>query len=297
MRIYVDAAIMQKDKPYNGDAKYLHGFVSPFDAEVVAKLLANRHEIISDSEAADAALYNDLHGKKRREAAEKNIYYIHPTYGTVSRYGLIPSACSMDTLGLMCKDLNTGFELLSQIVGNDEKDGAMVTNPILPPRQASPSASVKNLNMLSYNRLKHHDVYNQIFQILTSAEISHNLNRYDGIKFGYRADGFRGLNELYTKTRSESFNPKTKLTAIAGALLLSQDYYEPYYEQAMKIRRLIREDVNHLLVGNSIIDAPVDSPLPQLAGLPSVTFSKNGKGVQLIANVGQETLLKEVASQ
>ena len=79
--------------------------------------------------------------------------------------------------------------------------------------------------------------------ILSCAEISNNMSRYDGIKFGYRSPAFRGIHDLYIKTRSEGFGLDVKLAVMMGGMVLSQDQYIPYYEKAMKVRRLIKESL------------------------------------------------------
>jgi ABC-type cobalamin/Fe3+-siderophores transport system ATPase subunit len=148
--------------------------------------------------------------------------------------------------------------------------------------------------------LEYFDLYNQVMYILSSAEISSNLSRYDGIKFGYRASGYTNIDDLYIKTRSEGFGLDAKLTAIMGAMILSKDQYGPYYEKAMKIRRLIKESVKFdtykvIVLPCRISDDPYENlalySLAPLAGLPSVSFSYKGHGIQLVAGVKKENLL------
>jgi len=158
--VVLDNNIMQKEKPASAGSKILHNFFSPFNAAVVDKLDENKFPVTGRTEPdefgifpfgeesgeecgeknnekildavkeladgnAEFALCNDVFGRVRVQAAEKNFCYIHPTYGTVSRFGLIPTACSMDRIGVLCKNMRGGFELLSQIAGKDSRDGAM----------------------------------------------------------------------------------------------------------------------------------------------------------------------------
>ena len=351
----LEESIMQKGKTASAGSKILEGFIAPFDATVVTRLRENNIQIAGstamdefgigavcqdDAEAPSAAvkavldgdagfaICNDIFGKHRRESAESGVCYIHPGYGTVSRYGLIPIACSMDQIGIVCKDLKEGFELLSTIAGHDPKDGAM-----FPQERYSYSKSDKALriglplNVLSQITantresisqfagkfdvkditLNFFEVYKQVFYILACAEISGNINRYDGIKFGYRADRYNSINDLYLKTRTHAFGLQTKLAAVIGSMVLSRDCYLPFYEKAMRIRRLIKQSLafdnyDVIILPTAIGEDAYENlslfALAPLAGLPSVTFSYRGQPVQLIANAQNESALltaREVA--
>jgi len=292
---------------------------------------------------ADFALCNDYTGAVGVEAAASGLCYIHPTYGTVSRYGLIPSVPSMDQIGVLCKAPADGFRLLSVIAGHDPKDGAMFPGPdpgseelsvggsvggsacaevdkIVP----SPSVPVLGLpaNVLSQSpdaalitgfakgletselELKYVEAYAPVMQILCCAELCNNINRYDGIKFGYRAKGYSGLRELYTKSRTEAFGPDAKLVAIAGSMVLSQDKYSRYYDKAMRIRRLIKESLDFDSYDAIVLPANAQfesrfflQALPRLCGLPAVTFSANGCAMTLVAGPRREDILIEVFGQ
>jgi aspartyl-tRNA(Asn)/glutamyl-tRNA(Gln) amidotransferase subunit A len=352
--VALEDSIMQKGKPVTAGSKILEHFISPVDAAVVTKLTENNYKIAGKTQMdefgafgfsrgclsgateavksgrAEFAVCNDLFGKYRREAAENNLCYIHPTYGTVSRYGLIPAASSMDTLGICCKDLTSGFGLLSKIAGNDEKDGVMFPEKtysysktdkklvVAVPENVTErlnDAAQKNIKgfaakFSSVNiTLKYFDLYKQVMYILSSAEISNNTNRYDGIKFGFRAENYKGVNDLYIKTRTQGFGANVKLAAIMGAFVLSQDNYVPYYEKAMKIRRLIKESLR--FDEYDIIILPVDISansgdaendgdmyenislfaLANLAGLACVSFSYGGQGIMLVSEAKNENAL------
>jgi Asp-tRNA(Asn)/Glu-tRNA(Gln) amidotransferase A subunit family amidase len=164
-------------------------------------------------------------------------------------------------------------------------------------------------------------------QILCCAELCNNISRYDGVKFGYRASGFRGLNELYTKSRTEALGPDAKLAALIGAMVLSQDNYSRYYDKAMRIRRLVKESLGFdkydliILPAGDGTGTCGDTPaaarqssangneedsagttagkatalaqgaLPRLCGLPAVTVPYQKGAITLIADTGREDVL------
>ena len=342
----LEDSIMQKDKPVTAGSKILENFISPINASVIDKL-KGRYKIAGRTtmdefgipnlfstepdevsgaikavvyDAATFSLCNDLFGKYRKQAAENKCCYIHPSYGTISRYGLIPLASSMDQIGIVCKGLPEGFELLSHIAGYDENDGVMLPETTYNYAKAARNITIavpdsvkkranqnvqdaieefaKNFNTISIS-LPYFDLYKQVMYILSCAEISNNISRYDGINFGYRTSDFSNIDELYTNTRTEGFGPNVKLSAIMGSMVLSQNNYIPYYEKAMKLRGLIKEAITFdeydiIALPCKISDEPYENlslySLANLAGLPSVSFSYKGQGIQLIANTRNEDL-------
>ena len=271
--------------------------------------------------AASFALCNDIFGIYRRRAAEAGLCYLHPTYGTVSRYGLIPLACSMDQIGIVCKQPADGFHILSVVAGNDPKDGAMfpetkyayaktgktirVGVPAAVVNRADEGTRASIRRFVSEHastdiELKFFDIHKQVMYILACAEASSNLMRYDGVKFGHRSAQYRDLNELYVNTRTEALGVEAKLASIMGFMVLSQGNYGMYYEKAMKLRRLIKESLRFdeydvialpaTLGGGPYEDLSLYALAP-LAGLPSVSFSFEGHGMQLVAGVKNENAL------
>jgi len=339
VRAVLEDSIMQKGYPVTAGTKMLENFISPFDAEVVTRLEASGVKILGKTKMdefgagglipnapivasgavtavadgiADFALCNDYSGAVRQQAIKRGVCYIHPTYGTVSRYGLIPSVTSMDQIGIVCKTPADGFDALSQIAGHDPKDGAMFPDkkysyeagksglkigvPSNIAKTPAVSEFIKKFDTVEFE-LKYFDVYEHVMRILCFAELSNNISRYDGIKFGHRASDFHGLRELYTKSRTESFGLSAKLSAIMGALMLSQDNYTRYYDKAMRIRRLIKESLEFDKYDAIILPATDETSglaltaLPQLAGLPSVTVPFADGGVSLVADVKCENVL------
>ena len=371
----LEDSIMHKGRPATAGSKMLENFVSPLDATVVRRLEEAGIEILGktkmdefgiaglfeDSPQAvpgavsavaegvvSFALCNDYTGAIGQRAAESGLYYIHPTYGTVSRYGLIPSVVSMDQIGIVCRRPGDGFRVLSIIAGQDPKDGAMLVREArkhrgqgsgargqgagennaecrmqnaeigdgkltigVPqnifqkiPGEASSVGLIGDFDT-AYFDLEYFDVYAQVMQILCCAEISGNIARYDGIKFGYRTESFANLNELYTKSRTEGFGQDTKLAAMIGAMALSQENYLRYYDKAMRIRRLIKESLEFGKY-DIILLSPLDKAeewrlelhaLPRLCGLPAVTMPFGNGWISLVADVGCENALAHFAGQ
>jgi len=289
--IYIDDSIMQKSFPAAAGSEILKNFMAPFDATVITRINDKTERIKLGEFGLHAPaeipgtpmLCNDIFGHVREMAVRQGLCYIRPAYGTVSRYGLIPAAASMDQIGIVCKDPHEGFSLLSEIAGYDENDGAMFQDK-------------KYIYMTEKKDIKwgtplddYTGVLDQVMNILAYAEISNNISRYDGIKFGYRASGYKNLEELYTKTRTEGFGPEAKLAAIMGCMILSKENYDKYYNKAMRIRRLIKNQLK--FDEYDVITLPVESPLAVLIGLPSLSFRHNGKTFQLMADVKKENVL------
>ena len=348
-KIHINENIMQQGRPATAGSKILSGFVAPFDAAVVERLSAAGIEItgrlpmdefgieslfsadetllpairavMADADAV--VLCNDLFGKLRRQAAANGLCHIRPTYGTVSRYGLIPSAPSMDQIGILCAEPDRGFEILKIIAGRDARDGAMLdmdgaASAARPEKDKvpekimiwypenvwadqPPAADMDTQRVFAKRtgKLKLFEVYHHILYILAAAEICASTNRYDGVSFGHRSADSGDLQALYLNSRGEGFTADTKQMIIMGATVLSQENYGRFYEKALKIRRLIKESLT--FDDYDLIALPTNSDkskyeqtalfaLTALAGLPALTLPWGG-GVQYIANAGCEELL------
>lgn len=348
----LDDNIMVKGGLTTAGSKMLYNFISPLEATVAKKLkdagmelvgkttldelavpgiTTQTSDILSGAVGAVSkgickiALCNDVSGKIRRQAPGKGLYYIHPTYGTVSRFGLIPTVSSMDQIGIVCKNVDEGFEALATIAGRDENDVTTYAQDVYSyaPREGRlkigiPSNVIKladeknrksiyefvRNNYTEEFELKYFDVFSQIMYILSSAEIGNNTSRYDGVKFGYRTGNYTDLNTLYTNTRAEGFELDLKLASIVGAFVLSKEYYETYYLKSMKIRRLIKEHADEIFKLYDAIALPLklndtdpyaNSALyafATLCGLPSVSLPLGYEsGIQLVAQVNNENSL------
>ena len=327
-KVFLESSIMQKGLPATAGSKMLENFIAPVDATVVSRLLDAGHEIAGrvdtsefgiaglfseslqgmavlteavsaggavcfgeacdavSSGGADVVLCNDFTGAVSRSAAENGLYYIQPTYGTVSRFGLTPSVCSIDQIGILCKDPKVGFEVLDIIKGYDEKDGVMTT----PALCATPPRRGIDCNVSRNDRGDDAAMTRVVLQVICCAEFSNNISRYDGIKFGYRAKGYSGLEELYKKSRTEGFGEDVKLAAIVGARVLYGEGNDRVYEKAMKIRRLIKDSFNFkendVLKTDCIIAA-------RLSGLPTLTIPE----AIYVAAAGNDKFLETVYKQ
>ena len=355
-RAVLEDSIMHKGRLVTAGSKILESFISPLDATVVTKLEAAGVAILGKTRmsefgaeglfadttetvigavsavadgVASFALCNDYTGAVAQKAAGHGQCYIRPTYGTVSRYGLIPAVPSMDQIGIVCRNPADGFRVLEIIAGHDPKDGAMFADAVRPDAECGvrnaksgdedthgrrlrfgapanvfsqlwDAAAVSfigigagNIELVEFE-LKYFDVFAQVMQILCCAELSNNITRYDGIKFGYRAGGFTGLRELYLKSRTEAFGPDAKLAAMLGAMVLSQENYLRYYDKAMRVRRLIKESLEFDKYDAIILPAgtPPCAALPQLCGLPAATVPFGSGGITLIADARREDILK-----
>ena len=314
----LDSSIMVKGQVASAGSKMLAGFVAPFDATVVERLGAAGVDIAGHCESSefgagglfdiegdlsscnsltdavcglteriengevDFALFNDYTGAVSRTAAAYGFYYIHPSYGTISRYGLIPAVTSMDQIGVLCKIPEVGFEALKLIAGYDSRDGVMRSDASGVEKGEEPSLNFE-IDIITMET-DFSSVYSQVMQILCSAELANNISRYDGIRYGYRAKDYNGLQELYTKSRTEAFGADVKLAAILGAMVLSQENYVRYYDKAMRLRRLIRDSLEFDEYDVIVTKCPV---LSRLCGLPSLTTPEH----VFIANAGCEELL------
>jgi aspartyl-tRNA(Asn)/glutamyl-tRNA(Gln) amidotransferase subunit A len=222
---------------------------------------------------AIAALGSDTGGSIRQPAALCGCVGMKPTYGRVSRFGLIAFASSLDQIGPMTKDVEDAALITEVISGKDPWDSTSVEAQIpkyrskmrngiqglrlgLPKEyfiegldpvvKKSIEESVKVLRSLGAQivecRLPHTDYATATYYILATAEASSNLARYDGVQYGHRAKEFSNLVDLYFQTRAEGFGQEVKRRIILGTYVLSSGYYDAYYLKAQKVRTLIKKD-------------------------------------------------------
>jgi aspartyl-tRNA(Asn)/glutamyl-tRNA(Gln) amidotransferase subunit A len=219
-----------------------------------------------------AALGTDTGGSIRQPAALCGCVGMKPTYGRVSRYGLVAFASSLDQIGPFTKDVRDCATLLGAISGHDERDSTSIPEPVpdyvgaldgnirglkigLPKEyfisglskevSDSVSAAVKKLTELGAEvveiSLPHTEYAAATYYIIAPAEASANLARFDGIRYGARVAGADPF-ELYSKTRGQGFGAEVKRRIILGTYVLSSGYYDAYYLRAQKVRTLIRQD-------------------------------------------------------
>jgi aspartyl-tRNA(Asn)/glutamyl-tRNA(Gln) amidotransferase subunit A len=222
---------------------------------------------------ADTALGTDTGGSIRQPAAMCGVVGLKPTYGRVSRYGLVAFASSFDQVGPFGRSVRDVAEVLKIVAGHDPCDSTSANVPV-PDYTAALTGTMKGLNigvpreyftdaidsdvrqavfgaldwLKSEGALMHevslpHTEYSiATYYILTTAEASSNLARYDGARYGARAVDVQDLQDMYTRTRSEGFGDEVKRRIMLGTYALSAGYYDAYYRKAQKVRRLIKQD-------------------------------------------------------
>jgi aspartyl-tRNA(Asn)/glutamyl-tRNA(Gln) amidotransferase subunit A len=222
---------------------------------------------------AHTALGTDTGGSIRQPAAFCGVVGLKPTYGRVSRFGLVALSSSFDQIGPFARTVSDAAAVLQVIAGHDENDATSAHVPV-PQYQASLTRDVRGMRIglpeeafvdglddevrqsiertvdvlreggatLRKVTLPHAKYNISTYYILMTAEASSNLARYDGARYGHRSANVRDLSAMYVKSRTEGFGPETKRRIMLGTYVLSAGYYDAYYRKAQKVRRLIRED-------------------------------------------------------
>lgn len=225
-----------------------------------------------------ASLGTDTGGSVRQPAAFTGVIGMKPTYSRISRWGLIAYASSFDTIGTFTKTVKDNALLLEIMAGHDEFDSTSSRKPVLPYSQLlhfdrkakvaylketieSPSLQKEikenTLSVLEKLKSEGHEVKEVNFPlldyilptyyILTTAEASSNLSRFDGVKYGYRTPNAHNLESMYKLSRSEGFGEEVKRRIMLGTFVLSASYYDAYFTKAQKVRRLIKDFTENLL--------------------------------------------------
>ena len=221
------------------------------------------------------ALGSDTGGSIRQPAAFCGIVGLKPTYGLVSRYGLVAFASSLDQIGPITKDVRDSAILLNVIAGHDEKDSTSVDMPKKDYEKAL-TGDIKGLKIgvpkeffgegineeVKESLKQAIEIYKKLgaeveefsldiakyalatYYIIACAEASSNLGRFDGIRYTFRAKDFKDLKDLYKKTRSEGFGAEVKRRIILGTYVLSSGYYDAYYKKAQQVRTLVMNEFN-----------------------------------------------------
>jgi len=241
---------------------------------------------------AIAAIGTDTGGSIRQPAAFCSVAGLKPTYGRVSRFGLVAFASSLDQVGPIAKDAFDAAILLQAISGHDPKDSTSVNVPVPdytkslvsdlqgmtigipteyfvegmhPEVEQAVRQAIQTLEQLGARcqevSLPHTEYGVATYYIIAPSEASSNLARYDGVKYGYRTGKYSDLMEMYTKTRAEGFGPEVIRRIMLGTYALSSGYYDAYYLKAQKVRTLLRRDFENVFKEIDVIAAPV-APTP-----------------------------------
>lgn len=305
---------------------------------------------------APAATGTDTGGSIRQPAALTNLTGIKPTYGRVSRYGMIAYASSLDQGGPMARTAEDAAILLNAMAGFDERDSTSIEKEV-PDFTATLNDSIKGLRIglpkeyfgpglspevgdiiqaaiKEYEKLgaiieevslPHTALSVPAYYVIAPAECSSNLARYDGVRYGYRCQDAKDLEDLYKRSRSEAFSSEVKRRIMVGTYVLSAGFYDAYYIKAQRIRRLIRDDFIEAFKKVDVILSPTSpttafkigektsDPISMyladiytiavnLAGLPGMSlpagFANNlPVGMQLIGNLFGEAKILNAAHQ
>jgi aspartyl-tRNA(Asn)/glutamyl-tRNA(Gln) amidotransferase subunit A len=297
------------------------------------------------------SLGSDTGGSVRQPAAFCGLVGLKPTYGRISRYGLLAYGSSFDQIGIFAREVEDVARVLEQMAGPDEYDATALQSPVEPypalldlkkpvriawmdaavnHPSLDPAVRARCLHLMEWLEEQGHTVEKVGFEfldymipayyVLTTAEASSNLSRYDGVRYGYRSKEATTLESTYKKSRTEGFGREVKKRIMLGTFVLSSGYYDAYYSRAQKVRRLVYERSAEILgeydfilmpaapgtawnLGESIKDplamylADVFTVQANMAGIPAISLPMglhpNGLplGIQFMAGQGREAHL------
>ena len=243
------------------------------------------------------ALGSDTGGSIRQPSSFCGVTGIKPTYGTVSRYGLIAYGSSLDQIGPVAKDVSDCAAILEAISSHDLKDSTSMArtdcdftsalkDDVKGMKIGIPSSyfgegldeEVKAAILKAADILKEKGAVVETFDlglvdyaipayyVIASAEASSNLSRFDGVKYGYRTKEYEGLHNMYKKTRSEGFGPEVKRRIMLGSFVLSSGYYDAYYLKALRTKALIKKEFDKAFAKYDLILAPASPDTAPLLG-------------------------------
>ncbi len=303
-----------------------------------------------------AAIGTDTGGSVRQPASMCGVYGFKPSYGMVSRYGLVAYASSFDQAGIIAKNIDDISKIMEVISIADEYDATMMTQDLFPSQnkalpetikiayftetiesdaldseiKAATKKELENLKnsgaiveAVSFDLL---EALVPCYYILTTAEASSNLSRYDGVRYGYRSPDAKTLSDMYVKSRTEGFGTEVKKRIMLGTYVLSEAYYDAYFTKAQQVRRLICERMDAIFAEYDFIIMPttpkvawpihesakdplesymadIYTVLANLAGIPAISVpidNNNEKmpfGIQIMGNRKDEKKLLKFAER
>ena len=318
--VAVDDTILVKDAEATAGSHILNGFKPLFSAEAVTRLEDKGYKISGKTNVGEfgldlagefsyyapqegnlsgaaatlvaqgnvkAALGVDMNGATRRTAALAGVDFLKPTYGTVSRYGVISGAASGEQIGVYAPNAEGVKEIMSVIAGHDDKDGTSlpaetydyatdkdvadkkvcIVKELLEKADDETKAKVNafadalRANGVTVEEISCDlfEIANTAWQILMCAETCNNVSRYDGVKYGHRSANYKNIDELYVNTRTEGFNFLTKAVILYGSDVLSKNRYKDCYDKSLRVRRVVAESFEKLLQSYDAILTPVCS--------------------------------------
>jgi len=318
--VAVDDTILVKGAQAGAGSRILEGFKPLFSAEAVTRLEENGYTVSGKTHVGEfgldlvgefsyyadkeedlkgaaaslvskgevkAALGVDMNGATRRAAALSGVDFLKPTYGTVSRYGIISCAASGEQMGVYAGDVAGVKEIMDVISGHDEKDGTCLKDAICDYSTDMAVAGKKvcivkeliekadeetrkrveafaaklreNGVVVEEVSCDFFDIANTTWQILMTAETCNNVSRYDGVKYGHRAENYKNIDELYVNSRTEGFNFLTKAVILYGSDVLSKNRYDDCYGKSLKVRRVVAEKFADLMKNYDAVLTPVCS--------------------------------------
>jgi aspartyl-tRNA(Asn)/glutamyl-tRNA(Gln) amidotransferase subunit A len=341
----------------SNETSYFGAVKNPWDQNAVPGGSSGGAACAVAARLCAAATGTDTGGSIRQPAALCGISGIKPTYGTVSRYGMIAFASSLDQAGPMARSAEDLALMLNIMTGFDERDSTSLqrdkedyardlNKPLAGLRIGLPKeffaeglaqdvANCVNAAIAEYKKLgativdislPNSRLAVPVYYVLAPAEASSNLSRFDGVRYGYRAPEYKDLTEMYENSRAQGFGAEVKRRIMIGTYVLSHGYYDAYYLQAQKIRRLIAQDFADTFKQCDVIMGPTspstafnlgekgDDPVQMylsdiytiavnLAGLPGMSIpcgfgvNKMPVGLQIIGNYFAEAQMLNVAHQ
>lgn len=302
-----------------------------FDQTKVAGGSSGGSAVVTALDVVPFALGTDTGGSIRQPASFNGVVGIKPTYGTVSRYGVVAMASSTDTIGCFTKDVADSELIMDIMSGRDANDMTTLPDFFTPLADLKPGQKIGIIkesmsddvdsgvrsavnDYIEKLRAAGHTVEEvhlpmlkyalAMYYIIVPAEVSSNLARYDGIRYGHRAEGVQTLAELYGRTRDEGFVTENKRRIMIGSYVLSSGYFDAYYQQAQKARTLLVNAYEELFASYDVLISPTAptpafglgentaDPIqmyladimtvpPSLAGLPAISVPAGTSGAGL----------------
>jgi len=269
-----------------GDTSFFGAVNNPLDHTRISGGSSSGSAAAVAANEAIISLGSDTGGSVRQPASYCGLFGFKPTYGLVSRYGLVAYASSLDQIGPIAKDANDCMAIMKIISGNDPLDSTSLNADInfedrenidfsgikiaVPKQCAEMSSAADKFKAMGasvdYIEIPFFDYAVAAYYIIATAEASSNLSRFDGVKYGYKTDNYGSLAEMYRKTRSEGFGSEVKKRILLGTFVLSSGYYDAYYKKALKIKELVKNNFSKLFEEYDFILTPTtvsSAPKPE----------------------------------